>query len=178
MERRAVGIYAAVVLLFTGVLCRLYALSLGETLASAATTQSSYLLEVDDTRGLLYDCNLKPLVGAGTHPVAAVQPSPEANAALAEVVNEYGEALAFDPEARRPYLVELGEHEVYAKNVELFDAVDRYAEGQLAPHLVGYLTPEGDHGAAGLELAYDELLRQYGGSLAVRYTLDLSLIHI
>lgn len=76
MGRRAVGVYAALVLIFTGMICRVYALSMGGALASAANTQSAFVLDVDNTRGVIYDCNLKPLVGTEVRKLAAVQPSP------------------------------------------------------------------------------------------------------
>ena len=37
----------------------MYALSMGETLSSAANTQSAFVLGVDDTRGIIYDCKLQ-----------------------------------------------------------------------------------------------------------------------
>jgi penicillin-binding protein 2 len=71
----------------------------------------------------------------------------------------------------KPYLLPV-EEEVYAKGVEMIDAVERYGDEQLAPHIVGYLNPEKTNGAAGIEMAYDDLLKQYDGSLKLRYTLD------
>ena len=167
MGRRAVGVYAALVLIFTGMICRVYALSMGGALASAANTQSAFVLDVDNTRGVIYDCNLKPLVGTEVRKLAAVQPSPEAFTALAEA----GEQVPAGASQTKPYLLPV-EEEVYAKGVEMIDAVERYGDEQLAPHIVGYLNPEKTNGAAGIEMAYDDLLKQYDGSLTLRYTLD------
>ena len=167
MGRRAVGVYAALVLIFTGMICRVYALSMGGALASAANTQSAFVLDVDNTRGVIYDCNLKPLVGTEVRKLAAVQPSPEAFTALAEA----GEQVPVGASQTKPYLLPV-EEEVYAKGVEMIDAVERYGDEQLAPHIVGYLNPEKTNGAAGIEMAYDDLLKQYDGSLKLRYTLD------
>ena len=63
LGKRMMGIYVALVLVFSGMLCRLYVLSSGELLASAANTQSAFLLEVDRSRGVIYDRDLVPLVG-------------------------------------------------------------------------------------------------------------------
>ena len=167
MGRRAVGVYAALVLIFTGMICRVYALSMGGALASAANTQSAFVLDVDNTRGVIYDCNLKPLVGTEVRKLAAVQPSPEAFTALAEA----GEQVPAGASQTTPYLLPV-EEEVYATGVEMIDAVERYGDEQLAPHIVGYLNPEKTNGAAGIEMAYDDLLKQYDGSLKLRYTLD------
>ena len=47
----------------------------------------------------------------------------------------------------------------------------RYRESsQLAPHVIGYL--DGENGAAGIEKAYDSLLKQFGGSLCLRYQIN------
>ena len=129
MGRRAVGVYAALVLIFTGMICRVYALSMGGALASAANTQSAFVLDVDNTRGVIYDCNLKPLVGTEVRKLAAVQPSPEAFTALAEA----GEQVPAGASQTKPYLLPV-EEEVYAKGVEMIDAVERYGDEQLAPH--------------------------------------------
>lgn len=172
LGRRAAGIYIVLVLIFTGMLCRMYALSMGETLSSAANTQSAFVLGVDDTRGIIYDCKLRPLVGEKTHLVAAVQPSPEAFTALTEAREKGLDAPLPDEGQTKPYLMELNGHEVYSRGVEMFEAVQRYADDQLAPHIIGYLNPEKTNGVAGIEMAYDDLLRQYDGSLKLRYTLD------
>ncbi len=172
MGKRAVSVYLTLVIIFTGIMCRLYVLSMGETLASAAHTQSAFLLDVDNTRGIIYDCNFEPLVGGETQTVAAVQPSPEAFTALTEAKRENGEQFELDAQATRPFLVPLQNSEIYSKNIEMFTTVDRYSQDQLAPHIVGYLNPAKTNGAAGMEMAFDNLLKQYDGSLRLRYTMD------
>lgn len=171
MRRKAAGVYASLVLLFTGMLCRLYALSMGESLAMAANTQSAFVLEVDQTRGMIYDTDMKPLVETRKKVKAAVMPSPEAAQALADVNTTDGQA-AYQPQATKPYLAELWEDGIYSKGVEVFDVTERYDTGQIAPHIIGYMRPDGESGAAGIELAYDQLLQEHAGSLKLRYTVD------
>ncbi len=172
LGRRTIAIYFTIIILFTGVLCRIYALSMGDSLASVAHAQSSYLLDVDNTRGMIYDCNLKPLVGTERHSVAAVQPSPEAFTALAEAAQETGEAFNLDGKNTKPYLITPEKTAVYAKGVEMFDAVKRYGTWQIAPHIIGYLNPGKTDGAAGIEMAYNAYLKQHSGKLQLRYRLD------
>lgn len=172
MGRRTAAIYISVIVLFTGILCRIYALSMGESLAQVAHTQSSYLLEVDNTRGMIYDCNLKPMVGTERRSVAAIQPSPEAYTALTQAAQETGESFEIKEKNEKPYLIEPEKTAVYAKGVEMFDAVKRYGSWQLAPHIIGYLNPSKTDGAAGIEMAYNALLNQHSGSLSLRYRLD------
>lgn len=173
MGKRAVMIYAVLVLMFTGMLCRFYALSVAsDTLAQAANGQSAYLLEVAHSRGMIYDCEFRPLVATETQKLAAVMPSPDAYGALAQAAQETGDPIQPDREVTKPYTIPLEEAEVYSKGVEMFDVKMRYSSNQLAPHLIGYLSPDQMDGTAGIELAYNDLLRQYDGSLKVRYTMD------
>ena len=44
--------------------------------------------------------------------------------------------------------------------IDVFQVPRRYSQDQLAPHIVGYLDSLGG-GAAGIELAMDDLLSQY-----------------
>ena len=107
--------------------------AVSSALASVAQNQSAYLLEVDRTRGIIYDCNLRPMVGSTRRTVAAVQPSPEAFTALTEAIRNGGETFELSEELTRPYLVQLEQTQIYSKGVEMFDAVERYSENQLAP---------------------------------------------
>ncbi len=173
MGKRAVEIYVVLILFFTGILCRLYLLTMtNDALASAAHGQSGYLLEVDHTRGIIYDCHLKPLVGTEKQVVAAVQPVPEAYAALTDFFRKNGWEIELDLEADKPFLLPLQQDAVYSKGIETFEISPRYGKNQLAPHIIGYLDPEKENGTAGIELAYNDLLKQYDGDLRLRYTLD------
>ncbi|MEM1484198.1 penicillin-binding protein 2 [Oscillospiraceae bacterium PP1C4] len=172
MGKRTITMYVILVVMFTGMLCRMYVLSMGNTLASAAHMQSAFLLDVDRTRGIIYDCNLKPMVALEQHPIAAVQPSPEAFTALTEAKREGGEQFELNAKATKPYTIQLENSEIYSKGIEMFDVVDRYGKDQLAPHIIGYLNPEKTEGVAGMEMAFDSLLRQYNGSLKLRYMID------
>ncbi|MBC8585060.1 peptidoglycan D,D-transpeptidase FtsI family protein [Youxingia wuxianensis] len=171
MQKRAVIIYSIIILMFTGMIGRFYSLAMGDMLAQAADTQSAYILDVAKSRGLIYDCNLNSMVNTTKKTVAAVMPSPEAMMALTQAIEE-GEEIVIREDEVKPYTVNLEKTSVYSKGVEMFDVWERYAPNQLAPHIIGYLNPEGSSGAAGIELAYDELLQQYNGSLKLRYMVD------
>ena len=172
MLRRAFLIYAAMILMFTGMICRVYMLSMGDRFTMAASSQSAWLLEVGNSRGMIYDRKMVSLVENKKDTVAAILPSPEAAAALSGVNRTDGQP-AYDPQERKPYLATLPrDTEIYSKGVELFETTRRYLPEQIAPHIIGYLRPDGQSGAAGIELAFDELLKEHGGSIQVRYTMD------
>lgn len=171
MGKKTAGLYILLVALFMGIVCRMYALCMGDTLSSVANTQSTYLLEVDYTRGMIYDRAMAPLVCTRKKLRAAVLPTPETLQALAEISAEQEEPLNYDSQALKPYLLSLDE-ELYTKGVELFEVSGRYSDAQLAPHIIGYLSPDKREGTAGVELAYNEALMEHSGSLKLRYTMD------
>ena len=82
LERRCAGVYAGLIAAMMGLVLRLYILSQSAYYAAVAGGQSSWLLEVDTSRGQIYDCELQPLVSTEMAYLAAVEPSAQAAAAL------------------------------------------------------------------------------------------------
>ena len=172
MHRRTVGIFSAMVLAMTLLLFRLGAIIQGDGLSQAALRQSSYLLEVGSTRGMIYDRNFQPLVGETVEAVAAVLPGEESAALAGKLSGEEREAFTQKLAQRLPFLTRLpGELRSFPAGVTTMERILRYRKsGQLAPHVIGYL--DGENGAAGIEKAYDSLLKQFGGSLCLRYQIN------
>ena len=95
---------ARMVLVFLGLLLALACVSLtrasqGEEYVAAAGAQSLYRLDIAQSRGTIYDCNLSPLTGSGSQYVAAVAPTIQAIGALEKATDgEYRDQLALDVE--------------------------------------------------------------------------------
>ena len=172
LERRCAGVYAGLIAAMMGLVLRLYILSQSAYYAAVAGGQSSWLLEVDTSRGQIYDCELQPLVSTEMAYLAAVEPSAQAAAALySALAPEQREAVTRHLAGLTPFVIEVEAPEVYAPGVEVFSVSQRSTEDQTAVHLIGYLDQEG-HGVTGIEAAYDTLLTEAGGTLSVRYTTD------
>lgn len=172
LERRCAGVYAGLIAAMMGLVLRLYILSQSAYYAAVAGGQSSWLLEVDTSRGQIYDCELQPLVSTEMAYLAAVEPSAQAAAALySALAPEQREAVTQHLAGLTPFVIEVEAPEVYAPGVEVFSVSQRSTGDQTAVHLIGYLDQEG-HGVTGIEAAYDTLLTEAGGTLSVRYTTD------
>lgn len=167
---------ARMVLVFLGLLLALACVSLtrasqGEEYVAAAGAQSLYRLDIAQSRGTIYDCNLSPLTGSGSQYVAAVAPTIQAIGALEKATDgEYRDQLALALENGKPFQLVLDEP-VVDDQIDLFQVPQRYEEDQLAPHIVGYLDSLGG-GAAGVEMAMDDALRRYEGEASVTYRVD------
>ncbi len=170
-KRRAYTVFALLMLLLSAAAYSLTQVSGGAEYVDAAGRQSVYKLEVAKARGAIYDCNLQPLTNAYHRQVAAVAPGIEAIGALEKATRgRYRDRLALALEDGKPFSMALPQT---VKNdcVDLFTVPVRYAKSQLAPHVVGYLDSMG-RGAAGVELAMDDLLGSYKGEISVYYHVD------
>lgn len=141
---------------------------------AAAAGQSVYRLDVASSRGTLYDCRMIPLVSSRRKRVAAVAPTIEAIGALEKATGgKYRERLAAALEDGKPFLLELEEGETLpdSPQIDVFSVPVRYAENQLAPHVVGYLDGLGS-GASGMELALNDVLESRRGEASILYQVD------
>ena len=167
---------AKILLAFLGVLLAAACVSLGRAsqgaeYVAAAGAQSLYKLDIAQTRGTIYDCELSPLTGAGSQWVAAVAPTIQAIGALEKATDgQYRDQLAVAMENGKPFQITL-ERAVADPQIDLFLVPQRYQEDQLAPHIIGYLDSLGG-GAAGVELAMEDALSRYQGEASVTYRVD------
>lgn len=172
MEKRTVGVFAVVILLYSVVMLRLYALSENPGLVAAAQEQSSYTLEVSRTRGGIYDRNLVRLTDTVEENWLAVLPSDRSIQAVAQqVTGTARQQVLSQMEQRRPFLASVGQQKVYAPYVENVTRRARYEDPALAPHLLGYLDGEGE-GVCGIEAAYNSLLQSAGERMTLTYRVD------
>ena len=171
MKKRIYGVLGLLLALLGAACVSLARISTGEEYVAAAGAQSLYRLDVARARGAIYDRDLSPLVGGQTQYVAAVAPTIQAIGALEQATGgQYRNQLALALENGRPFKLIL-EEPVEDPRIDVFQVPQRYREDQLAPHLIGYLDSTGG-GAAGIELAMDDVLRQYEGEISVIYRVD------
>ena len=138
---------------------------------AAVGQQSIYKLDVAKARGAIYDCNLTPLTGTVKRRMAAVAPTIETVGALDKATEgKYRDRLALALSDGKPFTLPIDRY-VKDPNVDLFNIPKRCAPDQLAPHVVGYLDSLGQ-GVAGIELAMNDALSQYGGEISVYYQVD------
>ena len=171
MEKRIVYAYILTLALMTGLMVRLAVLSQGEEFRTAAAVQSSYGLEVGESRGTIYDRNLKPLVNNSSQLLLAVAPTPEAVTALREQLpaEEFQEDLPL-LENGKPVVVPAS-IPVSGQGIECFRLPVRNSQQQLAPHVIGYVDGSGT-GVCGVEAGYDQLLESWGGEVETHYLIN------
>lgn len=172
MKKRALVLFTLLLFILSGVVLQVYRLS-DAYLSQAADQQGSVTVKVANSRGTIYDAQLRPLTNAGEEYRLSVTPSPEAIAALSGMLDE--EQLAAVSErlqSGKPAVVTLPEIPANLEGSLLFKVPVRYGGRLLAPHLLGYMDGDGLHGLTGVELAFDEYLNSCGGQASVTYSVD------
>jgi penicillin-binding protein 2 len=173
MHSRIIGVYCAVAMVMLGLVYRLFYIDASDYIAMAAADQGGYSLKVATTRGVIYDRELRGLVNNEHRYIASVLPSPQAAAAVLPYAGEGARpALVQRLSGGLPFAMPVSSNEIYAKGVDVFRVPDRYAGYNYAPHVIGYLGGDGLSGVAGIELAYDDLLRLSGGEISCSYSVD------
>lgn len=173
MKKRALSILVVFAVLFSGLGIRLYFLTNGSGLSSAANQQSGYTVTVARSRGTIYDTNLKPLTNTGSEYRLSVAPSPEALAVLSrQFSEEEWTSINRRLSDGKPMALTMDKAPNTAEGITVFQVPVRYS-GQLpAPHLLGYMDGDGLHGQTGVEQIFDDVLNEYAGEASVTYTTD------
>ena len=172
MARRGVYSFVGFLILTYLVILRVYSIASGPQLAETAQQQSTYRLELAQTRGTFYDCAMRPLTGEEQSVVAAVAPVTEAAAALAEILPSGGMAEVYPMLTKGvPFSLSLPELCASSPGIDVFQIDKRYQDQQTAACVLGYLNGDGT-GAAGLERAFNEYLTEDAGEIAVSYKVD------
>jgi penicillin-binding protein 2 len=174
MHKRALGIFCCITLLFTVTILRVYALSTSDSLVATAGSQGVYRLDVATTRGVIYDRNMNKLVNKEHTYLASVMPTIQAANALLPLMPEGSEreTLLANLQSGAPFVLGLSYNDIYANGVDVFRIPRRYSDNQLAPHVVGYLSGDGERGVSGIEKAYDAFLRETGSAIRMKYETD------
>ena len=170
MWKRLIGVFCAFCLAFTLLYLRLGAVAADPFYVEAGQRQSSYTLEIPLERGMIYDCNLQPLVNRSSRQVAAILVTQENAETVAEITGLSRAEVARRLQEGKPFLHEVSVTGSEDENIRVFSAANRYEEPQTAQHLIGYLS--GGEGVAGLEKSYQDLLQAGGATARVTYTLD------
>lgn len=174
MKRRMLSAFCLLSFIMGMLFLRFYALGNSEKLAAAANRQGTKTLTISTSRGQIYDHNYQKLVNTQKSCVAAVLPSPSS----ASILLDYVPVLA-----RTAVLTQLQKGNLFTAeltsplpedtiDLHTFIVSRRYADDQLAPHIIGHMTNGGIDGGYGIEKAYDSFLKENTTKTTITYFLD------
>ena len=159
--KRVLAVYAALLLGFAVVLCRLYLLAQHPAYAARAAAQSTVTLQLPARRGNFYDAQGRLLTGLEERWQVVCFPGQGNYDRLYACTDATGQALLYRSRSRAaPFLLEVS-CDPARLGLTGYPTARRYAAVPLCQHLLGYLDST-DHGAAGLEKALDAVLSGTG----------------
>lgn len=138
-------------------------------LIQTAARQGTYTCTAGTARGTIYDRNGVLLVNTKTACIAVVSPTPAAAEALLSHVTDT--AAFYEKLAQgMPFTCTVDTADIDCPDVTILQIPQRSTSPQLAQHVIGY-TREGS-GVAGLESAYDAILRSVDSQWSVTFSVD------
>ncbi len=173
MEKRAVTAFFTSAVLAFSLILRIFAIGSSADI-SADSQKSTRRIDIAETRGMIYDRNMLPLVNTSEKTVLAVDPAKEAMECLKSELSEEEYKAADEKKASgKVFLLECERYSGQCDDIVPMTVYERYSETDCARSVIGYLDSEGN-GVSGIEKAFDELLSKYSGTLSLRYTASSS----
>ncbi|MEG2050806.1 MAG: penicillin-binding protein 2 [Oscillospiraceae bacterium] len=171
MRKRVIVLYCAIVFSLGGLVFR-FASIITNDYAESAARSNTRSITVDTSRGIIYDCNMKPITNSAPKYYLAVKPTSAALAGLNGILSEEQfKKLSKNLSAGMPTLISL-DHEIKeTKDTRVIKIMGRYSKDQLASHIVGYLDNAGK-GTSGLEKSFNKYLEKNSGALRAGFTID------
>ncbi len=170
MLKRALLVFAVLVLAMAGLSIRI--ISISENEVQAGKTVSAKSIDLATLRGTIYDCNLSPITNDETEIYIAAKPSNEAIAVLKGVLNpDVFESIKDRLSKGKPVAVKSEKPIENSENIKSVYVPKRYAGGAFACHIIGYLNGE-ETGVSGIEKAFDSILSSEIKTARIRFSAD------
>lgn len=171
MSKRLICLFFAYCFVLGLLITRLAILSQNKT-AQASRVKNSKSVVADSTRGMIYDCNLQPLVNETRENYIAIKPDNEAfELNKSYILNEEIENAQIQNSQKRTAIARARESAVENSDNLLFTKTQRYKNDGLCVHLIGYLNKD-LNGVSGIEKSYDDFLKASGGQLKIICNVD------
>lgn len=156
-------------LLFIVVIAKYFIIAGDPQYAEAAAENSEITINVGNGDGNIYDRNMNLLINCATEYVAVAIPQAVEREAVAQyAVDKESFYEMYDKGS--PFTFKCSSYIEESNGLTVFRVPIRYSDYQLAQHIIGY-TSQGE-GVAGLEGAYDSILRGESGENSVTYSTD------
>ncbi len=175
-KKRSTIIFAVISAVFVFLTVRLCYLQvfLGKSLSTAASTQRSFSTKVEKPRGEIVDRNLIPLTDRSVK--ASIVLEPLFLRGKKDDINRICEILKLDSDKvekeinfkREPLILDADEEagssilSLGIQGVSVINMTERYDENSVARHILGYINQVDQIGSAGIEKAYEDVLKIEG----------------
>ena len=163
--KRAYTVFLCFIILFAGLSARIYTIQ-KNIHSNTADMQFSREITLGETRGNIYDINMRPLVNELSEEQYIVMADKSTEKLIGgDKLKEIKKGLFVKLESDKPI--------EESKFIRSYNTITRYSDNLLCPHIIGYVNSSGS-GVAGIEKAFDRILSDASGRLTVSFNADAS----
>ena len=171
MYKRISVAFFALIITFGILITNLGIIFSGVGIYDVSQSKNTRSVELSESRGMIYDRNMKKIVNDTTYNVTVALPTSNALNILKENVTDEQSATLYENMKNGKITVLDGTKRIYDNHVKSVSIVNRYSENQPCVHLIGHLNENGE-GVMGLEKAYENYLKLQNGSLKAFWSVD------
>lgn len=169
MKKRINIIFISFCIMIGALIARLGILSTSSILSEASNKQSSYRLNISETRANIYDKNYYQMVNEDSEYKISFLPTPENIDNILDELNLSNRGIIINNMRKQlPVILTTNQSYFYNQDIKLFETIKRYGKNQLASHIIGYIDGE-KKGISGIEKSYDTFLNEYKKITEIAY---------
>lgn len=175
--KRSGFVYITLIALLSALIIRIFYISCGfmnPDIKSVAGSRSAKIT-LYNTKGLIYDRNLKQLAGNQKCKYLIISPREfdKSNINyLSQITDTPIEIINNKLKEEGVFVLKTFMSPQSIKGVYIFDGATRYPESSVCQHILGYLDSDGIVGVSGIEKAYNEELSTFNSRVTLNYSAD------
>lgn len=171
MYKRIGTAFFGIIVIFGILITNLGIISSQAGVRKSSANRNTRSIELSQSRGMIYDRNMKRLVNNSIETVTVALPTDKAlNSIKDRITDEQAKSFYENIKQGRISTFQTSES-IYENHIKSVDCVKRYSDNQPCVHLIGHLDENGE-GVMGLEKAYESYLSLNNGSLRAFWNID------
>lgn len=171
MYKRISSAYFTLIIIFGILITNLGIIFSSIGVRESSLNRNTRSVEVSQSRGMIYDRNMKKIVNNSIETLTVALPTEKAfNTIKNYITDEQSQSFYENMKNGKVSILHIPET-FYEKHIKSVDCVTRYSDNQPCVHLIGHLDENGQ-GAMGLENAYENYLSLNKGTLKAFWNID------
>lgn len=176
MHKRVALSYFVLMFVFGVLILNLFFINLDIKITETAQSINKRSIELADSRGMIYDCNMEKIVNSNVYNITVSLPFMDnLNKLSPYITNDEKDELYNKFREGKVGIIETSKR-FNDNEIKTISLTERYSDTQPLCHIIGHLDSDGN-GAMGLEKAYNDYLAQQSGKIYAEWSVN-ALGHI
>lgn len=171
MYKRVAASYFSLLLVFSALIVNIFLIGYKVQASPSSYTANKRSVILSESRGMIYDCNMKKLVNTEEKYITVCLPTTKALNDVLPYISQESRNSLYENMANGKASVVRTEKNFDESDIKTVSEITRYSENQLCAHIIGHLDENGK-GAMGLEKAYNSYLDMQSGTLKAQWEVN------